>query len=73
MQISLEWERDGAGRVRQLENHYKVAMDDPLTEADEARLQKMVAERIRQETFRELGIGRENAQADQAQGSELRR
>ena len=43
VQISPEWERDGAsGRVRQLENHYKVAMDDPLTEADEARLQEMV-------------------------------
>jgi len=50
VQISPEWERDGAsGRVRQLENHYKVAMDDPLTEADEVRLKKMVEERIGQE------------------------
>jgi len=50
VRISPEWERDGAsGRVRQLENHYKVAMDDPLTEADEARLQEMVRERIGQE------------------------
>ncbi len=50
VQISAEWERDGtSGRVRQLENHYKVAMDDPLTEADEARLQEMVQERTSQE------------------------
>ncbi len=50
VQISAEWERDGtSGRVRQLENHYKVAMDDPLTEADEARLQEMVQERASQE------------------------
>ena len=47
VQISPEWERDGAsGRVRQLENHYKIAMDDPLTEADEARLEVMVEERM---------------------------
>ncbi|MDQ2944894.1 MAG: hypothetical protein M3Y27_02945 [Acidobacteriota bacterium] len=50
VQISPEWERNGtSGRVRQLENHYKVAMDDPLTEADEARLKELVAERIRQD------------------------
>ena len=50
VQISPEWERDGvSGRVRQLENHYKVAMDDPLTEIDKARLEEMVEERISQE------------------------
>jgi len=50
VQTSPEWERDGAsGRVRQLENHYKIAMDDPLTEADEARLEAMVQERIGRE------------------------
>ena len=50
VQISPEWERDGtSGRVRQLENHYKVAMDDPLTEADEARLPELVERRIREE------------------------
>ena len=50
VQISPEWERDGvSGRVRQLENHYKVAMDDPLTEVDEARLKVMVEERMSQE------------------------
>jgi len=56
--ISPEWERDGAsGRVRQLENHYKVAMDDPLTEADEARLQEMVRVRSAQEQQGRLGPG----------------
>jgi len=55
VQISPEWERDGAsGRVRQLENHYKVAMDDPLTEVDEARLREMVKERVNQE--RQAGL-----------------
>ena len=50
VKISPEWERDGAsGRVRQLENHYQIAMDDPLTEVDEARLQEMVQERLAQE------------------------
>ena len=50
VQISPEWERDGKnGRVRQLENHYKVAMDDPLTETDEARLKELIEERISQE------------------------
>lgn len=58
VQISPEWERDGAsGRVRQLENHYKVAMDDPLTEADEARLQEMAKERARQEQQGRTGPG----------------
>jgi len=58
VQISPEWERDGAsGRVRQLENHYKVAMDDPLTEADEARLREMVEERITQEQQAHLRLG----------------
>ena len=58
VRISPEWERDGAsGRVRQLENHYKVAMDDPLTEADEARLQEMVKERVTQEQQGRLGPG----------------
>ena len=50
VEVSHEWERDGAtGRVRQLENVYKIAMDDPLTEADEARLRDMVARRIEEE------------------------
>ncbi len=50
VRISPEWERDGInGRVRQLENHYKVAMDDPLTEIDEARLKELIDERISQE------------------------
>ena len=50
VKISPEWERDWAsGRVRQLENHYQIAMDDPLTEVDEARLQEMVQERVAQE------------------------
>ena len=58
VQISPEWERNGAnGRVRQLENHYKVAMDDPLTEADEARLKEIVEERISQEQQTRLGPG----------------
>ena len=58
VRISPEWERDGAsGRVRQLENHYKVAMDDPLTEADETRLQEMVRERSAQEQQGRLGPG----------------
>ena len=50
VQISPEWERDGtSGRVRQLENHYKIAMDDPLTETDKVRLKEIVEERIDQE------------------------
>ncbi len=58
VQISPEWERDGAsGRVRQLENHYKIAMDDPLTEADEARLEAMVQERIGREQQDHHGQG----------------
>ncbi len=56
VQISPEWERNGAnGRVRQLENHYKVAMDDPLTEADEVKLKEMVEERISREQQTRLG------------------
>jgi hypothetical protein len=48
--VRQEWERDPAtGRVRQVENKYKVAMDDPLTEADEVRLVKMVEERAASE------------------------
>ena len=50
VQISPEWERDRInGRVRQLENHYKVAMDDPLTEIDAVRLKELIDERISQE------------------------
>ena len=57
VKISPEWERDGAsGRVRQLENHYQIAMDDPLTEVDEARLQEMVRERVTHEA-QSLGSG----------------
>ena len=48
--VAHEWERDGAtGRVRQVENHYKVAMDDPLTEADELRLRERLARRAARE------------------------
>ena len=58
VQISPEWERDEiSGRVRQLENHYKVAMDDPLTVADEARLKEMVKERISHDQQVRLGPG----------------
>jgi hypothetical protein len=50
VQVSQEWERDGAtGRVRQVENLYKVAMDDPLTEADEVRLKQIIEDRIARE------------------------
>ena len=54
--VSQEWERDPAtGRVRQVENNYKVAMDDPLTEADEVRLTRMVEERVALEKAQPTG------------------
>ncbi len=58
VQVSQEWERDGAtGRVRQVENVYKVAMDDPLTEADEVRLKQIIEERITRERQRTELVG----------------
>ena len=50
VQIAHEWERNAAtGQVRQLENVYQIAMDDPLTDEDEIRLKLLVEERIARE------------------------